>query len=86
MEQTIAAINDKIIARSVRVMTLTELQKRMATVGLEQVATEVDVITTGTFAPIESAGVFINLGHTDPPSASALVGLMAYLPTAVWEP
>ncbi|MCA1904142.1 MAG: homocysteine biosynthesis protein [Cyanobacteria bacterium KgW148] len=67
MEQTIAAINDKIIARSVRVMTLTELQKRMATVGLEQVATEVDVITTGTFAPIESAGVFINLGHTDPP-------------------
>lgn len=67
MEQTIPTINDKITNRSVRVMTLVELQKRIAAVGLEQVAGEVDVVTTGTFAPIESAGVFINLGHTDPP-------------------
>ncbi|MCS6959129.1 MAG: homocysteine biosynthesis protein [Pseudanabaenaceae cyanobacterium SKYGB_i_bin29] len=81
MEQSIADINAKIRERSVRVLTLLELQKRVAAVGLSQAAAEVDVVTTGTFAPIESAGVFINLGHTDPPlrlRSCWLDGVLAY--------
>lgn len=35
--------------------------------GITQTAKEVDVITTGTFEPMESSGAIINLGHTDPP-------------------
>jgi len=67
MERTIAAINAKIESRSVQVLTLLEVRKRIEEVGIDQTAEEVDVVTTGTFAPIESVGAFINLGHTDPP-------------------
>lgn len=67
MAKTIPLINDKIASRSVVVMTIPELKKRVGEVGIEQTAVEVDVVTTGTFAPIESVGAFINLGHTDPP-------------------
>ncbi len=67
MQKTIPLINEKIASRSAVVMTLLELSKQVEAVGLEQAAQEVDVVTTGTFAPIESVGAFINLGHTDPP-------------------
>jgi uncharacterized protein (DUF39 family) len=36
-------------------------------VGVTQAAKAVDVVTTGTFEPMESSGAIINLGHTDPP-------------------
>ena len=65
--RTIAEINDKIINRCVVVWTVEELKARVAAVGVTQAAKEVDVITTGTFEPMESSGAMINLGHTDPP-------------------
>jgi uncharacterized protein (DUF39 family) len=49
------------------VWTVEELKARVAEVGVTQTAKEVDVITTGTFEPMESSGAIINLGHTDPP-------------------
>jgi L-aspartate semialdehyde sulfurtransferase len=64
---TIPEINDKIRQRRAIVWTVEELKARVAEVGVTQAAKEVDVITTGTFEPMESSGAIINLGHTDPP-------------------
>ncbi|MUL37172.1 homocysteine biosynthesis protein [Gloeocapsopsis dulcis] len=65
--RTIAEINEKIACQSTVVLTVEELKARVAEVGVTQAAKEVDVITTGTFEPMESSGAIINLGHTDPP-------------------
>jgi len=65
--RTIAEINDKIKAGRVVVWTVEELKARVVEIGVKQAAKEVDVITTGTFEPMESSGAIINLGHTDPP-------------------
>ena len=65
--RTIAEINDKIRRQCAVVLTVEELKARVEQVGITQTAKEVDVITTGTFEPMESSGAIINLGHTDPP-------------------
>jgi len=65
--RTLAEINDKIRRQRAVVWTVEELKARVAEVGVTQAAKEVDVITTGTFEPMESSGAIINLGHTDPP-------------------
>ena len=65
--RTIAEINDKISRQCAVVLTVEELKARVEQVGITQTAKEVDVITTGTFEPMESSGAIINLGHTDPP-------------------
>jgi L-aspartate semialdehyde sulfurtransferase len=65
--RTLAEINDKITHRRAVVLTVEELKARVAEVGVTQAAREVDVVTTGTFEPMESSGAIVNLGHTDPP-------------------
>ena len=65
--RTLAEINDKILRQCAVVWTVEELKARVAEVGVTQTAKEVDVVTTGTFEPMESSGAIINLGHTDPP-------------------
>ena len=65
--RTLAEINDKIRRQRAVVWTVEELKARVAEAGVTQTAKEVDVITTGTFEPMESSGAIINLGHTDPP-------------------
>ncbi|MFN7502053.1 MAG: homocysteine biosynthesis protein [Dolichospermum sp.] len=65
--RTIAEINDKISQKRAIVWTAEELKARVGEVGVNKAAKEVDVITTGTFEPMESSGAIINLGHTDPP-------------------
>lgn len=65
--RTLAEINDKIRCQRAVVLTVEELKARIAEVGIAQTAKEVDVVTTGTFEPMESSGVIVNLGHTDPP-------------------
>ncbi|UKO98380.1 MULTISPECIES: homocysteine biosynthesis protein [Nostocaceae] len=65
--RTIAEINEKINRQTAVVLTAEELKARVAEVGVKKVAEEVDVVTTGTFEPMESSGAIINLGHTDPP-------------------
>jgi uncharacterized protein (DUF39 family) len=79
--RTIAEINQKIDNQTVVVWTVEELKIRVAEVGVTQAAKEVDVITTGTFEPMESSGAIINLGHTDPPikiRSCWLDGILAY--------
>ncbi len=65
--KTIAEINEKITQNRAVVWTVEELKARVKEMSVTQIAQEVDVITTGTFEPMESSGAIINLGHTDPP-------------------
>lgn len=65
--RSIAEINDKISRQTAVVWTVEEAKARVAEVGVTQAAKEVDVVTTGTFEPMESSGAILNLGHTDPP-------------------
>jgi uncharacterized protein (DUF39 family) len=65
--RTIAEINEKINQKRAVVWTVEELKKRVVEIGITKAAKAVDVITTGTFEPMESSGAIINLGHTDPP-------------------
>jgi len=67
MTQTIAEINAKIKNLTAKVLTATQLKQLVQAVGVKQATTQVDVITTGTFEPMESSGAIINLGNTDPP-------------------
>jgi uncharacterized protein (DUF39 family) len=81
MMRSIATINDKILCGQVTVMTVAALKARVKEVGVTQTAEEVDVVTTGTFEPMESSGAILNLGHTDPPikiSECYLDGIPAY--------
>jgi L-aspartate semialdehyde sulfurtransferase len=65
--RTIAQINDKIRSARAVAWTVEELKARVSDLGVIQAFKQVDVITTGTFEPMESSGAIINLGHTDPP-------------------
>lgn len=79
--RTIAEINDKISRQQAVVWTVEELKARVAEIGTTQATKEVDVITTGTFEPMESSGAIVNLGHTDPPikiRSCWLDGVLAY--------
>lgn len=79
--RTIPEINDKIINKKAVVWTVSELKARVAETSITEVAKEVDVITTGTFEPMESSGAIINLGQTDPPikiRSCWLDGILAY--------
>lgn len=79
--KTIAEINDKITQKKAVVWTVEELKVRAAEIGITQAAKQVDVVTTGTFEPMESSGAIINLGHTDPPikiRSCWLDGVLAY--------
>ncbi|MCH9056774.1 homocysteine biosynthesis protein [Parathermosynechococcus lividus] len=67
MERTIAEINAKIRSGHATVWTLAELKERLESLTVAEATQQVDVITTGTFEPMESSGAIINLGPTDPP-------------------
>ncbi|MGE5656878.1 MAG: homocysteine biosynthesis protein [Actinomycetota bacterium] len=79
--RTIEEINEKISHQRAVVWTVEELKTRVAETSVAQVTKEVDIITTGTFEPMESSGAIINLGHTDPPikiRSCWLDGVLAY--------
>ena len=65
--RTLEEINEKIRCQTAVVDTAEVFKARAAEVGITQAFEAVDVMTTGTFEPMESSGAIINLGHTDPP-------------------
>jgi len=65
--RTIDEINKKIAKGEAVVLTAEEVVKLAKEEGIKEVAKRVDVVTTGTFAPMCSSGAFINFGHTVPP-------------------
>jgi len=66
MAKTIAEINERIRKGQAVVVTAEEVIGIVEEEGLEKAAREIDVVTTGSFAPMCSSGVFLNLGHTAP--------------------
>ncbi len=64
--KTIQEINEKIKKGQVVVVTAEEMIEIVKEKGEKQAAKEVDVVTTGTFGPMCSSGMYLNLGHTKP--------------------
>ncbi len=64
--KSIEEINEKIRKGEVVVVTAEEMIDIVEEVGPEEAARKVDVVTTGTFAPMCSSGAFINIGHPKP--------------------
>jgi len=66
MPKTIAEINEKIKKGKVVVVDAEEIIDIVEEKGVKKAAQEVDVVTTATFGPMCSSGVFLNLGHSKP--------------------
>jgi uncharacterized protein (DUF39 family) len=66
MPRTIQEINEKIKAGKAVVVTAEEMTDIVRKKGVERAYREVDVVTTGTFGPMCSSGMYLNVGHTKP--------------------
>jgi len=64
--KTIPEISERIRRRKAVVLTATEAKALARQSGVREMARRVDVVTTATFSPMCSSGVFLNLGHTRP--------------------
>lgn len=98
VNKTYEEINAKIAAGKAVVVTAEEIIDIAEKQGVVEAARKVDVVTTGTFAPMCSSGAFINIGQTTPvirttktwfnnvPAYSAIAAVDCYLgATAVSE-
>lgn len=68
-------INEKIKKKKAVVVTAEEMIGIVKDKGARRAAQDIDVVTTGTFAPMCSSGAFINFGHTSPPIKASKVWL-----------
>lgn len=66
MEKSYAEINAKIKSGKAVVLSAEEFISLAEEKGLSGAARTVDVVTTGTFAPMCSSGAFLNFGHSSP--------------------
>ncbi len=66
INKTYKEINEKIRSGKVVVVTAEEIIDIVKNEGPVEAAKHVDVVTTGTFAPMCSSGAFINFGHSVP--------------------
>ncbi len=66
MSKTIAEINQKIKEGKVVVVTAEEMTSIVKERGVKSAARDIDVVTTGTFGPMCSSGMYINIGHSSP--------------------
>ena len=74
-QKTYHEINEKIRKGQAVVVTAEEMVGIVRKKGPAGAAREVDVVTTGTFAPMCSSGAFINFGHANPPIKASKVWL-----------
>lgn len=75
VNKTIQEINEKIKRGQAVVVTAEEMIDIVRKKGEVQAAKQVDVVTTGTFAPMCSSGAFINFGPVSPPIKASKVWL-----------
>jgi uncharacterized protein (DUF39 family) len=75
VNKTIQEINQKIKQGKAVVVTAEEMIDIVRKKGEVKAAKQVDVVTTGTFAPMCSSGVFINFGPVSPPIKATKVWL-----------
>lgn len=66
MAKTIAEINEKIKKGQAVVVTAEEVISIARKKGVAAAAKEIDVVTTGTFGPMCSSSMYMNLGHSSP--------------------
>jgi uncharacterized protein (DUF39 family) len=66
MSKTIAEINEKIKEGKAVVVTAEDIIDIAREKGVQKASQEVDVVTTGTFAPMCSSGAYFNIGHSQP--------------------
>jgi len=66
MAKTIQEINEKIKKGKAVVYTAEEIISVVKSKGAKKAAVEVDLVTTGTFAPMCSSGAYFNVGHSNP--------------------
>jgi len=64
--KTFEEINEKIRKGKAVVVTAEEMVDLVRDKGTKKASEQVDVVTTGTFGPMCSSGMFINLGHSKP--------------------
>ena len=65
--KTYEEINKKIANKECVVVTAEEIINLVDERGIKKTAEEVDVVTTGTFGPMCSSGIYLNFGHAEPP-------------------
>ena len=75
VQKTFQEINSKIQSGDVVVVTADEIIDIVKENGAVEAAKQVDVVTTGTFAPMCSSGAFINFGHSVPTIKASKVWL-----------
>jgi uncharacterized protein (DUF39 family) len=81
VNKSIREINEKIKAGKAVVVTAEEIIDIVKDNGAQEAARQVDVVTTGTFAPMCSSGAFINFGQSVPTIKASKVwlnGVAAY--------
>ena len=66
VSRSIEVINEKIRSGKAVVCTAEEIIGIIEEKGVVEAAASVDVVTTGTFGPMCSSGVFLNVGHPQP--------------------
>ena len=66
MAKTIKEINEKIKKGEVVVVTAEEIIDIVEKEGVKKASRKVDVVTTATFGPMCSSGVYFNIGHSKP--------------------
>jgi uncharacterized protein (DUF39 family) len=75
INKTYQQINERIRSGEAVVVTAEEIIDIVKNEGPVEAARRVDVVTTGTFAPMCSSGAFINFGHTVPTTKASKVWL-----------
>jgi uncharacterized protein (DUF39 family) len=66
MAKTIAEINEKIKQGNAVIVTAEEMINIVRDKGPKKASQDIDVVTTGTFGPMCSSGMYLNVGHTKP--------------------
>ena len=75
VNKTYQMINDKIRSGEAVVVTAEEMIDIVKNDGPVEAAENIDVVTTGTFAPMCSSGLFFNFGHATPKIKASKVWL-----------
>lgn len=73
VQKTYQEINAKIQKGDVVVVTADEMVNIVKDNGAQEAARQIDVVTTGTFAPMCSSGALINFGHSTPGTKASTV-------------
>ena len=66
MAKTLAEINEKIKKGKAVVVTAEEIIDLVDEKGIKKAAQEVDVVTSATFGPMCSSGIYLSIGHSKP--------------------